>query len=231
MDMQAAIAQQMVEEKILSFAKNMEDALDDEMHRMDNMDADDLENIKRKRLESMKGEQNQRKAWLAKGHGELIQVQDEKEFFSQMKGENMMVCHFYRNNWPCKVMDMHLDMLSKKHLETKFCKIDAEKSPFLTERLKIWMLPTLALISKEKVLDYVVGFDDFGGSDDFPTEHLRLCLASKNMINYHGGDEESDANPRNAKPRVQQADKRNLRKGGPSAGLKLGSDDEDSDFD
>jgi hypothetical protein len=33
-----------------------------------------------------------------------------------MKGEKMMVCHFYRNSWPCKVMDMHLDMLSKKHI-------------------------------------------------------------------------------------------------------------------
>lgn len=41
--------------------------------------------------------------------------------------------------------------------------INAEKSPFLVEKLKIWMLPTLALIKKEKVMDYVVGFDDFGG--------------------------------------------------------------------
>ena len=153
-------AQQMMEKKLYDMAKSMEDALDDELHRMNNMDQDDLENIRRKRLEAMKGDQDKRKKWLAQGHGELRQLQDEKEFFSEMKGEDKMVVHFYRNNWPCKVMDMHLDMLSKKHLETKFAKIDAEKSPFLTERLKIWMLPTLALISKEKVLDYVVGFDD-----------------------------------------------------------------------
>lgn len=36
--------------------------------------------------------------------------------------------------------------------------INAEKSPYLTEKLKIWMLPTLALIKSEKVEDYVVGF-------------------------------------------------------------------------
>jgi len=36
--------------------------------------------------------------------------------------------------------------------------INAEKSPFLTDKLKIWMLPTLALIKHEKVEDYVVGF-------------------------------------------------------------------------
>ena len=70
-------------------------------------------------------------------------------------------------------MDKHLAILSKIHFETKFVKIDAEKSPFLTERLKIFMLPTLALIKKEKTVDYVVGFDDLGGSDDFKTARER----------------------------------------------------------
>lgn len=36
--------------------------------------------------------------------------------------------------------------------------INAEKSPFLTDKLKVFMLPTLALIKNEKVEDYVVGF-------------------------------------------------------------------------
>jgi hypothetical protein len=34
---------------------------------------------------------------------------------------------------------------------------------------QVWMLPTLALIRGEKVVDYVVGFDDLGGKDDFTT--------------------------------------------------------------
>lgn len=38
------------------------------------------------------------------------------------------------------------------------------------ERLKIWMLPTLALVKQEKTVDYVVGFDELGGRDDFHTE-------------------------------------------------------------
>uniref|UniRef100_A0A7S0SY16 Thioredoxin domain-containing protein n=1 Tax=Mantoniella antarctica TaxID=81844 RepID=A0A7S0SY16_9CHLO len=224
--------QQMMEKKLYEMAKSMEDALDDELHKMNNMDTDDLENIRRKRMEAMKGDQDKRKKWLAAGHGELRDLADEKEFFSQMKGEKMMVCHFYRNNWPCKVMDMHLTMLSKKHLETKFCKIDAEKSPFLTERLKIWMLPTLALVSNSKVVDYVVGFDDLGGSDDFPTEHLRCLLANKSMLTYEGGDNE-DARATMAKKNTSEEEvvKRNLRKGGVAADMVLGSDDEDSDFE
>ena len=51
-----------------------------------------------------------------------------------------------------------------------WAQINAEKSPYLVEKLKIWMLPTLALIRQEKTVDYVVGFDDMGGKDDFSTE-------------------------------------------------------------
>jgi hypothetical protein len=37
----------------------------------------------------------------------------------------------------CKILDKHLAVLAKKHMETKFCKINAEKTPFLCDRLKI----------------------------------------------------------------------------------------------
>lgn len=57
--------------------------------------------------------------------------------------------------------------------------IHAEKSPFLVEKLKIWMLPTLALIRQEKTVDYVVGFDDMGGKDDFTTEVIMAVLLAR----------------------------------------------------
>lgn len=31
-----------------------------------------------------------------------------------------------------QIVDKHLTLLARKHLETKFCKISAEKCPFLT---------------------------------------------------------------------------------------------------
>ena len=46
----------------------------------------------------------------------------------------------------CKIFDKHLEILAKKHLETKFMKLDVEKAPFLTQRLKIRVIPTLALV-------------------------------------------------------------------------------------
>ena len=48
-------------------------------------------------------------------------------------------------------MDSHLSKLAQMHPETRFVKIDAEKSPFLAERLRIIMLPTVALVIKGKV--------------------------------------------------------------------------------
>lgn len=60
--------------------------------------------------------------------------------------------------------------------------IDAEKSPFLTDRLKIWMLPTLALIRNEKTEDYVVGFNELGGKDDFPTSALEGRLHTAGLL-------------------------------------------------
>lgn len=49
-----------------------------------------------------------------------------------------------------------MSVLAKQHMETRFVKIQAEKSPFLAEKLKIMVLPTLALIKNAKVDDYVV---------------------------------------------------------------------------
>lgn len=44
----------------------------------------------------------------------------------------------------------------------QFCKIDAEKSPFLVERLQIVTLPTILCIKDGKTVHQVVGFDEFG---------------------------------------------------------------------
>ena len=86
-----------------------------------------MERIKQRRLQQMKKAQEQRARWKADGHGEYREIVGEKEFFKEMKGVERMVAHFYRENWPCKVMDKHLDLLAKKHLETKFVKVHAQK--------------------------------------------------------------------------------------------------------
>jgi hypothetical protein len=96
------------------------------------------------------------------------------------------------------------------------------------------MLPTLALVSKEKVMDYIVGMDDFGGGgDDFPTKNVKLVLQSKGMVDEEGermyalkaknGGEDDEHAAEVLKERA-----RNIRQG---RKFDLNSDDENSDFD
>ncbi|PHT46173.1 Thioredoxin domain-containing protein 9 [Capsicum baccatum] len=63
---------------------------------------------------------------------------------------------------------------------------DIEKSPYLAEKLRIVVRPTLALIKNSKVDNYVVGFDELGGIDEFSTEELEERLARAEVIIFEG---------------------------------------------
>lgn len=101
--MAGQVVQQAVEQSVLRVAKQLEEQLDSELHKLDNLQDDDLERLRQRRIQDLKQQQEKAKEWMAKGHGEYREIFDEKEFFREMKGEDRMVCHFFRNNWPCKV--------------------------------------------------------------------------------------------------------------------------------
>jgi hypothetical protein len=112
---------------------------------------------------------------------------DEKEFFEACKKSKHTVCHFYRSStFRCKIVDKHLEELARKHIECRFVKIDVEKALFLAERLKIKIMPTIALIKDNKPVDYIVGFADLGNTDDFDTEMLEWRIARADVIEYNG---------------------------------------------
>ncbi|CAA7388075.1 unnamed protein product [Spirodela intermedia] len=180
-----ARVQQVIEQSVLTVAKAVEDKLDEEIATLEKLDLDDLEALRERRLQQLKKAAERKSRWAALGHGEYTEIV-EKDFFAAVKASERVVCHFYRENWPCKVMDKHLSLLAKQHMETRFLKIHAEKSPFLTEKLKIVVLPTLALIKNAKVDDYVVGFDELGGSDEFSMEELEERLAKSQVIALEG---------------------------------------------
>ncbi|WCJ43693.1 hypothetical protein M5689_024417 [Euphorbia peplus] len=178
--------QEIIENQLLTVVKAVEDKLDDEIASLDRLDDDDLEVLRERRMQQMKKMAQKRTRWISLGHGEYTDIPSEKDFFAAVKASDRVVCHFYRENWPCKVMDKHLSILAKQHIETRFVKIQAEKSPFLAERLKITVLPTLALIRNTKVDDYVVGFDELGGTDEFSTEELEERLAKAQVLFLEG---------------------------------------------
>ncbi|KAG4998464.1 hypothetical protein JHK85_029903 [Glycine max] len=178
--------EEVIEKQVLTVAQAVEDKIDDEIAALERLDADDIEALRERRLQQMKKMAEKRSRWISLGHSEYSEIPSEKDFFPVVKASERVVCHFYRENWPCKVMDKHLNILAKQHIETRFVKLNAEKSPFLAEKLKIVVLPTLALIKNAKVDDYVVGYDELGGTDEFSTEELEERLAKAQVIFYEG---------------------------------------------
>merc|ERR1739848_654313 len=69
---------------------------------------------------------------------------------------------------------------------TKFCKINAEKCPFLCDRLKIKVIPTVLCIKNQQTTANIVGFGDLGNTDEFSTEMLEWRLGGADIINYSG---------------------------------------------
>jgi hypothetical protein len=186
MDTQNIIANVM-EQQLMNAAQVMESQVDAEMDKLDKYDEDDFEKLRQKRMAALKKKEEQRREWLQIGHGKYEEIPAEKDFFDVCKKSPRVVCHFYRESaFRCKIVDKHMAILAQKHVETRFVKIDAEKCPFLTQRLKIKVIPTLCLSRDAKTVDYIVGFDDLGGVDDFPTEMLEWRIGRSECLYYSG---------------------------------------------
>jgi thioredoxin-like negative regulator of GroEL len=67
-------------------------------------------------------------------------------------------------------------MIARTHVEAKFIYLDAEKSPFFVQKLQVKVLPTIICFIDGVAVDRVVGFEELGGKDDFPTLALTRRL-------------------------------------------------------
>jgi len=170
--------------------KRVEEQLDSELDRLNNLEIDDLSVLRQKRLQEMKKRAQQQMEWKTNGHGEYSGLYDQKAFFDACKVSDRMVVHFYRNSSPrCEIFDMHFKVLAGKHMETKFCKIDAEKSPFLCERLNIKIIPTVLLLKDAIAIGRLTGFGELDNKDDFSNDLLEWVLANYDLIDYSGDKE------------------------------------------
>ena len=173
-------------ERLLGMLQTAEEQLDEQIATLDKMEKseDDMERLRRARLDQLKRVAQQKSAWQAAGHGEYRECHDQKRFFEELKASERAVVHFYRpTTRRCEILDKHLSLLARKHMETKFMRVNAEKSPFLCERLNIFMLPTVVVINAGKTEHSIVGFDEMGGNDAFGTEELeRLLMKYKGVL-------------------------------------------------
>ncbi|KAG8227984.1 hypothetical protein J437_LFUL007535 [Ladona fulva] len=183
----ATVIQEAIQGQIIKAVEKCVDAELDALEAIEKLDEDDLEKLREKRLADMKRHAKQVQEWKAIGHGEYTELTEEKEFFEAGKVSQCIVCHFYKNGTPrCKIVDHHLRRLAPRHPEARFCKLDVERAPFLTERLRIRVIPTIALVAGGKTKDYIVGFTDLGNRDDFTTGILEWRIAQSGAIKYSG---------------------------------------------
>eukprot|EP00697_Spironema_sp_BW2_P007251 gnl/Spiro4/21489_TR10521_c0_g2_i1.p1 gnl/Spiro4/21489_TR10521_c0_g2~~gnl/Spiro4/21489_TR10521_c0_g2_i1.p1 ORF type:complete len:237 (-),score=34.51 gnl/Spiro4/21489_TR10521_c0_g2_i1:56-691(-) len=169
--------QQLIENVVLNTVQNYERAIDAELE-------EDIDTLRRRRMNELR-ERSKMELWRAAGHGRYDPI-DEKDFFEVARKSDRVVCHFARDsNRGCEAMDHSLRTLAPKHMETRFVRINAEKSPFLTERLKIWMLPSVVLIRHGQTNHTIVGLDPLGG-EGFKTEVLEYLLSVHDVIEFDG---------------------------------------------
>ena len=96
-----------------------------------------------------------------------------------------------------------------------------QDAPFFTVKLQVKVLPCILMFLNGVAVDRVVGFEEFGAKDDFPTSAVERRLLRSGVISVpqkrRGEDSDDDDLPEHRRAAVY--------------GGKPGADDEDSDFD
>eukprot|EP00922_Rhytidocystis_sp_ex-Travisia-forbesii_P070035 GHVS01104681.1.p1 GENE.GHVS01104681.1~~GHVS01104681.1.p1 ORF type:complete len:187 (+),score=34.95 GHVS01104681.1:130-690(+) len=185
--MDNAVVENVLERTVVQALEEKEARVDEEIRKLDNLKDDDLEELRNNRLQQLKDQASLKHKLSGVGHGTYQELQNEKEMFQAAKQSTMLAVHFYRpSNAHCQLVDRAMLSLCAKHIGTRFIKINAEKSEFLCNRLKIWMLPTIVLIKNGKTDHSIVGLDELGG-ENFDAKDLEKLLVKYQLLEQ-GGD-------------------------------------------
>lgn len=184
--------QRVVEAAVLGAAKAMEATVDSEIGRLQTLQDDDYEALRRARLAEMKGAAEEAAMFRRNGHGTLQHI-SEKDFFERAKQAPRMVAIFHRQGSSRYTQDLqdHLSRVAERHVETLFAAIDAEKAPFLCTKFAIRVLPSLVLV-KDKEIDCVLhGLDQVDPTGKFTTVRLEARLFELGIVTHtHIGDDQ-----------------------------------------
>jgi len=149
-----------------------------------------------KRTAELKAEQNKTLKYKHAGQGKYNEIKED-EFLNTLNGSRHCVVHFYSSEFEtCKIMDLHLGIIAKNHLETKIVKMDVNKAPFFTSKLQIRTLPTVVTFLEGVSKTRLVGFDDLGGHENFKTASLETWLRKRGMIKKTEQNEDDEEETR-----------------------------------
>jgi hypothetical protein len=185
---QEAMIMEMIKETALKTAAAEEEAVDAEIAALEKLDEDDFEVIRERRRKQLQAQAKKKQEYAAMGHGEYQEIGDQADFFKVMNGKSPRVmCHFYTPSNPhCPIVDEHFNLLAKKHPECRICKINAEKAPYLCEKLMVVVMPTIVLVMGGQVVHKIEGFDEMGGFENFSTDYFEWYLGNWKIIDHDG---------------------------------------------
>jgi len=146
----------------------------------------------------------------------VLDLTTSKTSESSNTASNLVVLHFSKDGFVrCKFMDEKLEVLCKKHLETRFAKVDVENVPFLVEKLAVRVLPCVICFKDGVAVDRIIGFEGLNGTaDGFRLQALEKKLIDCGVLTGEKVDDE-DVND----------GRRNIRK------KEANEDEDDDDWD
>jgi len=177
---------------------NMQESmLDAEIHNLDNLNGKDLAKIREERMKEMKARKAEEAEWSRHGHGHLTHLSETKEFFAAAKNSKRLVCHFMRpTSHHCVALNGHLGRLAALHKETRFCTMDAEKTPYLCDKMLAdpegnVIIPTILLVKEGKVTYHIRGLAEVGG-EQVNCEILAAVLQIHGLVDGEAAKHEYD---------------------------------------
>lgn len=180
-----------VEAAVISAASRVEADLDAQLSAAPPIPTPDdgedgLAAVRAARLAALRAAAADRAAWSAAGHGSLGEGLTEAELLAAAKASPRLVASFVRpgggGNIYASELEAHLRVLASAHMETRFVRMDAERSPFLTNKLRLRVLPALVWFRGGKVHRVLHGLGEVAPSGRFTTEVLEGVLYEGGML-------------------------------------------------
>lgn len=162
------------------------DDWDEEDLALLNCEDPDLKNAERERIGQLKRMMDQTVKQVSEDG--LIPLVTDKGFLEIANKEPYCVlCFVHHDFFRTYTLLEHLKKIAEKQKSTRFLKVDAAVSHFLVRKLGVQMLPSMYVFMEGKLVDAVVGFDDFGGKDDFSTVRVWHRLQETGVIEDRRG--------------------------------------------
>jgi len=145
----------------------------------------DIEALRRNRIEQMKTRAAQRQHWTEKGQGVYHVLADEAELLKRLaKHERAVVLFSSRSGAShlSELMHAHMRSLSVAHFESFFGHLDSDKAPMIQTLIEVSNGPILLLCMGGKVTGQLAGIDR-----SYTAEGIAYELGLQGLLNFDDG--------------------------------------------